>query len=91
MEKKKQSSVEWLINQLQKSKDFHRVLNEVSQMSTAKIDIIEQAKLMHREDMGKTWDSALDRGQERAWNVMRAYGDFDEYYTETFGGQDNEK
>lgn len=49
--KKKQNSIDWLINQLQKSKDFHRVLNEVSQMSTARIDIIGQAKAMHKEEV----------------------------------------
>jgi hypothetical protein len=80
MENKKQSSIEWLFFELSytpKDKfEWHTILRK--------------AKAMHREDMGKTWDSALDRGQERAWNVMRAYDDFDEYYTETFGGQDNE-
>jgi hypothetical protein len=76
----KQSSIEWLFVEL-----WNTPKDKFDWQS-----IFEQAKLMHREDMGKTWDSALDRGQERAWNVMRAYGDFDEYYTETFGGQDNE-
>jgi hypothetical protein len=51
MSNNKQSSVEWLITQLQKSKDFQRVLNEVSQMSTAKIDILSEAKEMHKEEM----------------------------------------
>lgn len=48
---KKQSSVDWLISQLQKSKDWHRVLNEISQMSSARVDIIEQAKAMHRDEI----------------------------------------
>jgi hypothetical protein len=47
----KQSSVEWLISQLQKSKDWHRVLNEVSQMSSARVDIIAEAKAMHKEEI----------------------------------------
>jgi len=49
MSNNKQSSVEWLISQLQKSKDFHRVLNEISQMSSARVDIIKQAKAMQQE------------------------------------------
>ena len=85
MENKKQSSVEWLVKELNDNIDF------IPMSKWDKIrDIVQQAKAMHRKDMGKTWDSALDRGQERAWNIMRAYDDFDEYYTETFGGQDNE-
>ena len=43
-------------------------------------------KEMEREQHGKTWDSALDAGQNRAWNVMRAYDDFDDYYNQTYKG-----
>lgn len=44
MSNNKQTAVEWLISQLQKSKDWHRVLNEISQMSSSRVDIIEKAK-----------------------------------------------
>lgn len=80
---KKQSSVEWLINQLQKSKDFHRVLNEVSQMSTAKIDIIEEAKAMHKEEIIK----AANNGCKGMCNIDSSR-DGKQYYKETYGGQD---
>ena len=43
-----------------------------------------KAEEMHKAELGKTWDAALDAGQSRAWNVMRAYTDFDDYYQETF-------
>jgi len=43
-------------------------------------------KKKEREQHGKTWDSALDAGQNRAWNVVRAYGDFDDYYNKTYKG-----
>lgn len=46
---KQSSSIDWLISQLQKSKDWHRVLNEISQMSSAKIDIIAEAKAMQKK------------------------------------------
>jgi hypothetical protein len=94
MSNKKQSSIDWLVEQLTEvdygciNKTFLQINNSLAGHKLR--ELFEQAKAMHREDMGKTWDSALDRGQERAWNVMRAYDDFDEYYTETFGGQDNE-
>jgi len=49
MTNNKKSSVDYLISQLQKSKDWHRVLNEVSQMSSARVDIIAEAKAMQQE------------------------------------------
>lgn len=45
----KQTAVEWLISNLQQSKDWQRVLNEVSQMSTVKFDLLDQAKAMENE------------------------------------------
>ena len=41
---------------------------------------------MEKEQMMKTWTKAIDQTQERAWNVVRAYDDFDDYYNETYGG-----
>ena len=80
MSNNKQSSVEWLISQLQKSKDWHRVLNEISQMSSARVDIIEQAKAMHKEEIKEAWDNAA---------IDATYGNkfrnFEHYYNETFG------
>lgn len=43
-------------------------------------------KEKEREQHGKAWGSALDAGQNRAWNVVRAYGDFDDYYNKTYKG-----
>jgi hypothetical protein len=45
----KQSSVDYLISQLQKSKDWHRVLNEVSQMSSVRVDIITESKAREKK------------------------------------------
>lgn len=84
MEKKKQSSIEWLVNQLQKSKDWQRVLNEVSQMSTARIDIIGQAKAMHKEEVEQYGAMCcLRTTQKNQWSL-------EGLYKETFEGQDNE-
>jgi hypothetical protein len=77
MSNDKQSSVEWLISQLQKSKDWNRVLNEVSQMSTAKIDIIEQAKAMHKDEIIEAW-IATDNELQR---IVA-----EQYYNQTYGG-----
>ena len=85
MSNNKQSSVEWLINQLQKSKDWHRVLNEISQMSSAKIDIIEQAKAMHKEEKKQVLKDYF------AWHKSKGFvshkkEDIEEFINETFGG-----
>lgn len=48
---KTQTAVEYLISNLQQSKDWQRVLNEVSQMSTVKFDLLEQAKAMEKSQI----------------------------------------
>jgi hypothetical protein len=47
-----------------------------------------KAKAMHREEHGKTWDDAMENMKARGGNDMRAYTDFDNYYEEKFGGND---
>ena len=89
MSNNKQSSVEWLISQLQKSKDWHRVLNEISQMSSAKIDIIAEAKAMHKEEMIQSYSNGWHDGQDIIINGIahiQVGGDAagQEYYNETF-------
>ena len=45
----KQTAVEWLINELKKSKHYQQMINEVHQNSTIVSDILEQAKEMEKE------------------------------------------
>ena len=66
MSNNKISSVDYLISQLQKSKDWNRVLNEVSQMSTAKVDIIAKAKAMNEKEL----EDYFKRGEN---NYKRGY------------------
>ena len=47
----KQTAVEWLINELQKTRDWQRVLNEANQSSTSVRDVIAEAKEMEKEQM----------------------------------------
>jgi len=82
MSNNKQSSVEWLIIQLQKSKDWHRVLNEVSQMSSAMVDIIKQAKAMHKYEIEDAYDNGWHHNNEDKYNPIK-------YYNETFGYESN--
>ena len=57
---KQSSSIDWLISQLQRSKDWHRVLNEISQMSSARVEIIEQAKAMHQEEIDQSYRDGFE-------------------------------
>jgi hypothetical protein len=78
------TSIEWLETELKKSIHYYRLIEDIESKSTiVQSNIFEQAKEMHKIELGNTWDAALDAGQSRAWNVMRAYSDFDEWY-ETF-------
>ena len=71
------TAVEWLIEELKK---VHHPTEAM----------IMYANKLEREQHGKTWDAALDAGQNRAWNVMRAYEDFDDYFAETYGSKGSE-
>jgi hypothetical protein len=46
---KQQTAVEWLIEQLQKTRDWQRVINEANQSSTSVRDVIKEAKEMEKE------------------------------------------
>jgi hypothetical protein len=46
----------------------------------------KQAKTMQKQQHGKTWDDAMESIKARGGNDMRAYTDFDDYYVETYGG-----
>ena len=50
------------------------------------VEYFEKAKAMHREEHGKTWDESMDNFIARGENYVRAYVDFEDYYTERFGG-----
>ena len=61
----KQTAVEWLINELKKSKHYQQMINEVHQNSTIVIDILEQAKEMEKEQIIEAFehiDFNLDDG-----------------------------
>jgi hypothetical protein len=62
----KLSSIDWLISQLQKAQDFQRVLSQVSQTSSASIDIIATTKEMHLEDMQNAYNLGVSEAQKKA-------------------------
>ena len=51
MTNNKQSSVEWLISQLKISTYWNSLISELELMECGEIDILEQAKAIHKEEM----------------------------------------
>jgi len=45
------TAVEWLINELQKTRDWQRVINEANASGTSVRDVIDEAKEMEKEHM----------------------------------------
>ena len=74
---KKQTAVEWLIEQLQKTRDWQRVINEVNQSSTSTRDVIAEAKEMQKEKLEDAWVEGV-----KNWNPSKK---FEQYYKETYG------
>jgi len=49
----------------------------------------EKAKEMERLQHGYTWDSALEYHEKRGYNLMRTIDDFDDYWENKFGGEND--
>ena len=75
---KKQSSVDWLFEQLCSEK-FSWIKDSNSKIYFDKItsDLLQQAKAMHKEEIKNAWINSLTKGD---------YHSSEEYYKETFGG-----
>ena len=50
---KQQGGVEWLVCQLQQTRDWQRVINEANQSTTAVRNVLQQAKEIEKERMIK--------------------------------------
>jgi hypothetical protein len=48
---KQQTAVDWLIQQLQKTRDYQRVINEANESGSSVRNVIKQAKEMEKERM----------------------------------------
>jgi hypothetical protein len=80
------TATEWLIDQLFKQGYF----DGNKPLTFTNLDHLQQqAKEMEKKQHGETWDSALKAGEDRAWNVMRAYDDFDDYYIKFYKDENN--
>jgi hypothetical protein len=75
---KQQTAVEWLIEQLQKTRDYQRVINEANQSSTSVRDVIDEAKEMEKQQIV----DGIDYFKKRPYTDIEPK----QYYNETYGG-----
>ena len=78
MSDKKQTAIEWLINELKTSKHYQRVINEVNQSSTDVKDVIKQARAMMMEQVKDAYGDGINGHRNE-------FCDRDEYFVKTFG------
>jgi hypothetical protein len=76
----KQTAVEWLEDQIFASTKF---------IDIDLFQAIEQAKAMEKEQHGNTWDAAIQAHEDRGHVLARSYCDFDDYFNETYGGDND--
>jgi hypothetical protein len=69
-----QTAVEWL---------FSQIPFEWSS-SVAAFEALQQAKEMHKQQHGETWDSAIKAHDNRGGVHARSLVDFDEWYEQQF-------
>jgi hypothetical protein len=77
---KQQTAVEWLINELHKTRDYQRVINEANQSSTSVRDVIDEAKEMEKEQIKEAYFIGGHQMKNNKYIGMH------DYYQETYGG-----
>jgi hypothetical protein len=87
----KQTSVDWLIQQLQKTRHYQRVINEANESCSSVIDVIKQAKAMEKEQRGYSKKDVLKAGELGEINHIDtkhivSYLDEAKQHNETYGG-----
>jgi len=76
----KRTAVEWLISQLQKTRDYQRVINEANESSSSVRDVIKEAKELEKEQKADTWNNAINAVEKDKWES------FEQFYDLTHGG-----
>jgi len=80
----KQTAVMYFINELKKSKDFQRVINEVNLSSTSVRDVIQETLQMEREEKIDFAKKCLDKSLDL--DIRTVHSKVEEYYNKTYGG-----
>jgi hypothetical protein len=86
MSNNKQSSVDWLVKELNQKIDFIP-MNKWDEIK----EVIDQAKAMHKEEIEDAWDKGdycIDL-PDGTWE--QKYKSAEQYYNETFGGNSDQR
>jgi hypothetical protein len=78
----KQTAVDWLISQLQKTRNYQRVINEANESGSSVMDVIEQANKMFEQQIMDSHLMGLIHPLE-----MEATKQAEQYYNKTYGGK----
>ena len=70
----KQSSIEWLVKQLELDTRFNGIMN----------DVIQQAKQMHKEEIKDAFNNGMRNSED--WFTDGKTEESEQYYQETYGG-----
>lgn len=60
----KQTAVEWLISQLQKTRNYQRVINEANESGSSVMDVIEQANKMFEQQIMDACEAGFNEGYD---------------------------
>ena len=77
---KKQSSIEWL------EQEFVKLEATVGVYSVM-YELIDKAKAMHKQEIESAWVVGYDEGIDHANGEPSDYESSQQYYNETFGGE----
>jgi hypothetical protein len=79
MDNKQQTAVEWFIQELQKTRDYQRVINQANQSTSAVRDVVEQAKEMEKDRM-------IQFARYVLWKTVATMElTIEQHYNETYG------
>jgi hypothetical protein len=73
-------SVQWFLEQLQKTRDWQRVINEANQSTTSVRNVLQQAKEMEKERIINAWKAGDGKYDKVADKLA------EQYYEQTYGG-----
>jgi hypothetical protein len=81
----KQTALEWLVEQLKEYSTENLIEIDWDEFN----QLFQQAKEMEKLQHGYTWDSALEYHEKRGYKLMRTIDDFDEYWENKLGGEND--
>jgi hypothetical protein len=95
---KQQTAVEWLIEQLQKTRDYQRVINEANQSGSSVRDVIREAKEMEKKQIIDAINNVSENNVKYANMIVSSWSQIEgelfmhntkvaeQYYEQTYGG-----